>query len=114
MDWQPPEPRLIRNLLNHDVLADMVLIRSGQRALWVLVALLLIGSLRGDVPDEEDYVEEGGDYESGGQGDPAYEQYAERLQQQLESLRKEHDVNPRPLPSGHWRCLVFAKWGGFV
>ncbi|KAJ1486472.1 hypothetical protein T484DRAFT_1789452 [Baffinella frigidus] len=69
----------------------MVLIRSGQRALWVLVALLLIGSLRGDVPDEEDYVEEGGDYESGGQGDPAYEQYAERLQQQLESLRKEHD-----------------------
>jgi len=27
----------------------------------------------------------------GYQSDPAYEQYAERLQQQLESLRKEHD-----------------------
>jgi hypothetical protein len=29
--------------------------------------------------------------EMGYQSDPAYEQYAERLQQQLESLRKEHD-----------------------
>ena len=66
------------------------------RALWVLVGLLLIGSLRGDVPDEDDYADEGGDYESAGQGDPAYEQYAERLQQQLESLRKEHDVTPSP------------------
>jgi hypothetical protein len=37
--------------------------------------------------------EDEGDWgdEMGYQSDPAYEQYAERLQQQLESLRKEHD-----------------------
>jgi len=36
--------------------------------------------------DEGDWADE-----MGYQSDPAYEQYAERLQQQLESLRKEHD-----------------------
>jgi len=38
-------------------------------------------------------LEDEGDWadDMGYQSDPAYEQYAERLQQQLESLRKEHD-----------------------
>jgi hypothetical protein len=60
-------------------------------ALRALLLLVLLGLLRGDTYDDADFLDDGGDYE-GNVHDPAYEQYAERLQQQLESLRKEHDV----------------------
>jgi Ca2+-binding EF-hand superfamily protein len=45
-----------------------------------------VGQSYEDGLDEGDWADE-----MGYQSDPAYEQYAERLQQQLESLRKEHD-----------------------
>jgi len=61
---------------------------------FVLALLLVAGIGRGAgqgfyepaLGDELDWEEN-----LGYQSDPAYEQYAERLQQQLESLRKEHD-----------------------
>ena len=63
-------------------------------AAFVLALLLVAGIGRGAgqgfyepaLGDELDWEEN-----LGYQSDPAYEQYAERLQQQLESLRKEHD-----------------------
>ena len=60
----------------------------------VLVLLLMAGMLgRGTGQGYEPMLEDEGDWgdDMGYQSDPAYEQYAERLQQQLESLRKEHD-----------------------
>ena len=60
----------------------------------VLVLLLMAGMLgRGAGQGYEPMLEDEGDWgdDMGYQSDPAYEQYAERLQQQLESLRKEHD-----------------------
>ena len=63
--------------------------------LCVLAAALLgAGVVEADVGHGyEPGLDDEGDWadDMGYQSDPAYEQYAERLQQQLESLRKEHD-----------------------
>jgi hypothetical protein len=60
-----------------------------------LLALFLMAGLlgRGAGQVYDPMLDEEGDWadDMGYQSDPAYEQYAERLQQQLESLRKEHD-----------------------
>ena len=64
----------------------------------LLLCFVLISSLAPPCSGDGGQVyeagfEDEGDWgdEMGYQSDPAYEQYAERLQQQLESLRKEHD-----------------------
>ena len=67
------------------------------RGVSVLLCALLALSAWRVAGDAETGFEAGPDDEGdwgddlGYQSDPAYEQYAERLQQQLESLRKEHD-----------------------
>ncbi len=54
----------------------------------------------------DDYDEVAG---RGSQADLAYEQYAERLQQQLESLRKEHDVRCLFSRNGRWFISDYAE-----
>ena len=60
------------------------------------LAVVLLSAGGGDAESGQGYepgLDDEGEWadEMGYQSDPAYEQYAERLQQQLESLRKEHD-----------------------
>eukprot|EP00961_Rhodomonas_salina_P213598 2884565-Rhodomonas_salina.2 len=72
--------------------------------LWLFVCLIVtqtisfgpwLGRVYGQAVDDYDEV-----IGRGSQADLAYEQYAERLQQQLESLRKEHDVSLRVTLAG--------------
>jgi hypothetical protein len=91
----------------------------------VALALLLVAlpprCLAGEEQWDEEYADGDASYSGGGGGEGgrddryaddamAHEQYSERLQQQLESLRKEHDVKqapPPPLPTG--RLLITQR-----
>ena len=90
----------------------MVSIRMARMVmgLTLLLCLLPARSLAGEERWDDEYSDDayyGGEGGGGEKGDRytedamAHEQYSERLQQQLESLRKEHDVSsaiPLPIP----------------
>jgi len=82
----------------------------------VALALLLVAlpprCLAGEEQWDEEYADGDASYSGDGGGEGgrddmyaddamAHEQYSERLQQQLESLRKEHDVSPPLLCAPH-------------